>query len=195
MNGSDELHWEDDDPYLIAYRRRQEEKAQAAWTADLRPWDELNALAVPPRDEYAERARELLSRSAPSEPGGWALAAEQAHRDYEQRQKEAQFAVRMAEKLGEEVPPEIRARAETPSAHLQVEAMLEQRAENRRQALRQATTPTVGRNDGTFAGFSDDRELAFTREATLNSYGQIRRHRAMAEGNAEPVRAWWRRRK
>ena len=116
-SNGDVFRWEDGDPYLQAYRARQERAAQADW---FDPGPMLGGDQTAPvrrEDPYADAAREQLGqRSERSEPGSWTLAAEQAHKTYEARQKEARLTVRLAEKAGEDVPDELRRLATTPSA-------------------------------------------------------------------------------
>jgi hypothetical protein len=185
-SNGDVFRWEDGDSYLRKYHEAREQKAQADWFDPGPMFGGDQTAPVKREDSYADAAREQLGQR--SEPGAWALGAEQAHADYERRQAEAQLTVRLAEKAGEDVPDELRRLATTPSAGLQVEAMLEARGEQRAKALRNASTPLQGHNDGTFPGISDPAELAFLRERTLAALPQVRRHRQLAEGQPAPRR-------
>ncbi len=184
MNPDESLRWEDCDGYLETYRRRKEERQQWAGVPRIVSNEELRA-PILYRDAYADAAKERLSRSA-GEPGAFALVAEDAHKDYTRRQRDAQQICRMAEKLGEPVDEETRLLAETPSAHLAVMDFLAKQAENRRQALRQASTPPVRRHDGsTVEAITDPWGMALAGEAALNAQRQIRQHRLMAEGKSK----------
>jgi hypothetical protein len=186
MTSNGDVRWQDSDSYLVAYHEARERKAQAAWFDPEPMFGGDQTAPVKREDAFADAAREQLGQR--SDPGPWALAAEQAHKTYEARQKEAQLTLRLTEKAGEDVPDELRRLATTPSAGLQVEAMLEARGEQRRKALRNASPPVQGRNDGTFPGISDPAELAFLRERTLAALPQVRRHRQLAEGQPAPRR-------
>jgi hypothetical protein len=179
----DEFRWEDDDPFLQAYRERQEQ-AQSVYTWTGLSAEEMSA-PVTREDPYAMAARDLLSRSASAEPGGWTLKAEAAHQAFEDRRKEAQTLVRLADKLGEPVDAEIRRRAETESAHLQVEEMLMARVESRRAALAQANVATAApmpAERGVPSYADDPHGWAQARERALVSQRQIAQHRGLAQG-------------
>jgi hypothetical protein len=187
MRSDEMLHWEDTDSFLEAYRARQEQaRSEYGWLglSD----EEMNAPVIR-EDPYALAAREQLSRSASTEPGGMALQAEAAHRAFEERRREARTLVQLADKLGERVDPEIRRRAETESAHVQVEAILQARVEQRREALVQANVATAAPMPGRRGLlFSDDPHgLAQARERALGSQRQIQAHREMAS-QGKPTR-------
>jgi len=195
MRPDQTLSWEGTDTYLGAYRRRQEQ-VQPDYGLRVVSQAELDA-PVGYHDPYAQRARELLSRSTQAtEAGGFTLAAEAAHKAFENRRKEAEQIVRMADKLGEPVDPEIRRRAETPSAHGRVQEILHDRGENRRAALREASKPAQGRDDGSHVQFPDDPTgLALARERALGEQNQIAQHREMAAGKPTRGRRWFGERK
>ena len=182
------LRWEDYDQHLIRYRELKEEKAIREQVPRVISRAHLDA-PVRRSNEYADAA--VRSLTATVEPGMFALAAEAAHKDYERRQKEAQMMVRLADKAGEPVDPAIRRLAETPSAHIQIAKMLEERAEQKTAALREARRATglpvpVDRSQLRHIA-NDPWGRMLEAEHVMSSCPQIARHRAMAAGKPTPA--------
>ena len=182
------VRWEDYDQHLIRYRELKEEKAIREQLPRVISREHLDA-PVRRFDEYADAA--VRSLTATVEPGMWALSAERAHEDYQRRQKEAQMMVRLADKAGEPVDPEIRRLATTPSAHLQVEAILETRAENRRAAVAEASralaAPVPVDRSMLRHVANDPWGRALEGEQMMSDFPQVQAHRRMAEGKPTPA--------
>ena len=91
---------------------------------------------------YEDRfADALLSRDGQPAHGLAALFAEEienANRSFEERKKEAQWKVKVADRLGEEVDAETRRMATAESAQAQIDAILSARKQTFRQAQHEA---------------------------------------------------------
>jgi hypothetical protein len=186
---TDHLRWEDTDSHLQAFYRRQQ--AQGYMPERVLDPAEIDYPEV--RDDpYAERAREQLA--AGLEPSAFVDECANAHKEFLTRQRDAQLAVRMADKLGEEVPADIRQRAQATSAQEQVDELLDGMRQTRSAALREvsrsAWTPVDERWRHRLPDPTGD---ALERERVLSSYPQITKHREMAHGDAKPARRWYQR--
>jgi hypothetical protein len=188
MSTNDVNRWEDSDPHLLAYRRIQEEKEMRAQMPRVISREDLDA-PVRRGSDQAEAIIRSLTQTV--EPGAWAMAAEEAHTAYEERRRQAQQLVRMADRLGEPVDPEIRRLAETESAHVQIQQMLEKRAEDRAAALREARKATAAPlpvDPSLLRHMTDDPwGRALEAQHMFASCPQIQAHRQMAERKPEPA--------
>lgn len=129
--------WDADDPYLAAYRQRQYDREMQNWREpSLRQadWD----MPVITTDPYLEAASERFRAQAEHREFVEAFTPqiEAARQDFEQRRKDAQMIVALAEKSGVEVPDDVLARANTESAQAQIDAILARRVQHRKAAQR-----------------------------------------------------------
>ena len=111
------------------------------------------------------------------------LQESRTHKDYEARRQSAQLAVKFADRLGEEVPEEVRRLAQTPSAQTQIDKILSERAEDRAKALsRSKDAQARGHHDGSRVDLPTDDPISWwrTSEQTLAQMPQFARHAKMA---------------
>jgi hypothetical protein len=188
----EELHapqgdWRAADSHLRAVEQR---RAMESWSADV-PLTNRDGPVLPTVDEHREAARALLERAVKEhEPLGHA-ECERANAAYEERRRNAEMQVRLADRLGEEVDPQIRALASTPSAQESVDRILAQRAADRAAALKQTIAPVTGRNDGSrppLIDGSDPYGWALEGQRTIGQFPQVQRHQQMAEGKVPDLR-------
>jgi hypothetical protein len=196
----DELHapvgdWRAVDTHLQAYEERR--AREAVWREGIHHVDR-RVPVVPAVDTHRAAARGLLRDAVRDYQPLGSDACEQAHRAYQERRASAQMQVRLADRLSEEVPAEIRRLAETPSAQEAVDAILAQRAKTRTNALREANHEPAGRNDGSrvdLFSYADDAfgwELAG--QQARASVPQVAQHTEMAAGPVADLRLRRRRR-
>jgi hypothetical protein len=206
MKQEQENRWEDNDTHLQAVEEHRAEVAEFRDNSHPpRPWGDKpyrpdDDVAHPAVDAYREAARERLRvvmRSEPGmgfaymtgmDPGALQARCEEARRDYDEKRRQAQLAVRFAERLGEEVPAETRRLAETPSKAEQIEQHFTRREEERSAALRETLRGAQGYGDGTFARpLTQPRDIEFAAQETLQRSSQVRRHAAMAQAGHVPT--------
>ncbi|MGZ4217751.1 MAG: hypothetical protein ACXVH1_18315 [Solirubrobacteraceae bacterium] len=129
--------WSADDPYLRGYRRRQYDREMQNWrepTLTQRDWEAPDGHPDPYLEAASERFRARAEHREFVE--AFTPQIEAARQDFEQRRKDAQMIVALAEKSGVEVPEDVRLRAATESKQAQIDAILAKRVQHRKAAQR-----------------------------------------------------------
>ena len=178
-----EHNYSERDPWVAAYEERRSRESSYLEGWGLHPIADVPVM--PACDEYREAARDRLREMVSGHDPLTDIEARKAHDEHEARRKSAQLAVKLAERLGEPVDPDIRRMAATPSAQPSVDAILSARAQARVDALREANHPITGHDDGSFVQRfgGDPYGLQLAGREMLGHYQQVQRHQAMAEGS------------
>jgi len=134
----------DEDPYMRAHWRLQEEwgvrkqaREDALFVYGSGSFPEIDETAAH-EDRFADA---LLSRDAAPTYGLSAMYADQieaANRSFAERKADAQWKVRVADRLGEEIDDATRALAEAESAQTQIDELLTRRKRTYKQAQAEA---------------------------------------------------------
>lgn len=172
--------WRDPTVVAIEQRKADERNYLEQWGL-YRMAD--NAPAIPDPDPYRVACRNRLQQMVANHNPLDDYEAQAAHRQYQERRRNAQTQMRLLQLVGEPVPDDIRQLAETPSRQEAVDQFLALRTQDQAAALRETTHPVRGEDDGSLLPSyqGDPTGWAIAAEQTKGRYPQIQHQRELAE--------------